>query len=65
MQTILAAFRDQSVVRECAPELVLPQSHEGERRVRLALLFWLLLALALVGLLAADWFVSGSAERSW
>lgn len=49
-------------MRECCTELPLPEPNHGQR---LAVLFWLLAAMALIGLLAADWLVSGSAERSW
>lgn len=62
MQEILLALRDQAVVRECCTELPLPEPNHGQR---LAVLFWLLLAMALIGLLAADWLVSGAAERRW
>ena len=64
-QTVLAAFLNQSVARDCGPQLPLPQPHHRQRRVRLAVLYWLVLAGWLMGLLVAESLLSGGAERTW
>jgi len=62
MQTILVALHQQAVARESGTELPLPEPNHGQR---LAVLFWLLLACALMALLLVESLISPAVERSW